>query len=88
MSEQDLIFSDAFAKYRKREIGEAVKIVSDIFRDSVNPEYIKGSLDLLKRILYIPKQIAKTKEAIEMADIAVERDLKEFEIKFLRRFIE
>jgi len=88
LSEQDLIFNEDFASYRHREIGEAVKIVSGLFKESVNPDHIKGSLDLLKKILYIPKQIAETEEAIEMADMMVERDLKSFEIKFLKMFVE
>jgi len=88
MSEQDLITSEDFAAYRKREIAIGVKIIADMFTDSMKPEYIKGAIDLLKKILYLPKEMAKTEEVKEMADMIVERDLKAFEIKFLRIFVE
>ncbi len=82
------MFSTDFTTYRQREINEGVKIISDMFKNNTHPEYIQGSLALLKKILSLPKEIARTPEAIEIADRIAERDLKQFEIKFLRRFVD
>lgn len=88
MSTQDLLFSEEFSAYRKLEIAEAVKIIADIFNDTLDPAYIKGALAMLKKILFLPRSMAHSEEAQELASLNIERDLKEFEVKFLRRVIE
>ena len=88
MGKQDLIFSDKFSDYRKAEFDEAVKMVGDLFKESADPVYIKGALDMLKRVITIPVKFAGSKEAEEMASIMIKKDFNEFKAKFIRSFLD
>lgn len=85
---QDLIFDKNIARYRQEEIEEGAKIASDIFKANMEPAFIKGAMHILKKILHLPQQFAKTKEAKETADNMVAKDLKEFHSRFVRLFVE
>lgn len=84
---QDLLFSKKFGEYRKLELEAATNFAVDLFKDGMNPEYVKGAMAMLKKVLHLPISFAKTKEAKEMASNLVTKDLKEFEAKFIRLFV-
>ena len=88
MGKQDLIFSDKFSDYRKAELNEAGKMIEDLFKDSIDPVYVKGALDMLRRIITIPVKFAGSKEAEEMASIMIKKDFNEFKARFIRSFLD
>ena len=83
MSKQDLLFMDEFAVYRQSIIEEGVVIASEVFK-SPNPDFIKGAMFMLKRILQIPKKYATTDKAQVQVDIILEKDFKEFHSRFVK----
>jgi len=84
MYAQDLLFMDEFAIYRQREIEEAVIVANEIFKSSLSPDYIKGAMFMLKRILQIPMKLAQTDEAKVRAEDIIEKDFKEFQAQFVK----
>ena len=85
---QELLFSDSFQEYRKKEIEEGVKVVSKMFDDNMSPDYIRGAMNMLKRVIEVPSKLAITPEAKLRAVTNIQRDLKLFQVKFLRRYVE
>jgi len=89
MTELDLLIDKKFSRYRQLEIEEGAKIASDLFKSNVEPKYIHGAMDMLKKILQLPVKFAYTnEEAKERAQTIVEKDIKAFEVKFMRGFLE
>jgi len=58
--------------------------VYDLFKDSVNPDFIKGAMKMLNRMLKVPEEFAGTKEAKQRAADMINRDFKKFEVKFIK----
>ena len=87
MSLQELLFDNDFSKYRKMEIEEGVKIANDLMKGNFGPDYAKGALTMLKRILMLPKGLAKTDKAQNQAAALIERDLAEFNGSLVKVFV-
>ena len=85
---QSLINNPDVSKYRQYEIEEGAKIVEELLKDSLNVDFVRGNLHMLKKVLTLPRKFAKGKEAKEQADNMVKKDLKEFTSKFMRIFLE
>ena len=85
---QSLINDPSVAKYRQYEIEEGARIVEELLKGGLDPQYIKGAMEMLKKLLYLPKKWGKGKESEEAARIMVARDLKEFHSKYMRLFLE
>ena len=85
---QSLITDPSVAKYRQMEIAEGAKLVEELLKDSLNVDFVRGNLHMLKKLLQLPRKFAKGKESKEMADNMVKRDLKEFSAKYMRIFLE
>jgi len=85
---QSLINDPSVAKYRQYEIEEAAKITGELLKDSLNVDFVRGALFMLKKLLYLPKKWGKGKESEEAAHNMVARDLKEFHSKHMRLFLE
>ena len=85
---QSLINDPSVAKYRQYEIEEGAKIAEELLKDSLNVDWVRGNLHMLKKLLQLPRKFAKSKESQELADNIVKKDLKEFSIKYLRIFLE
>ncbi|MFH1641046.1 MAG: hypothetical protein ABIA66_03675 [Candidatus Omnitrophota bacterium] len=84
----DLLFDKRFSEYRQAEIKEASKIVADMFHDNANPEYIKGALALMNKILHLPGKYAYSEEAKIKAQELIEKSIKAFEADFIRIHLE
>ena len=85
---QSLINDPSVAKYREFEIEEGAKVVEELLRGDFDPQYVKGNLYMLKKLLTMPLRFGKSKETKEMAQMMVKRDLKEFTSKYMRIFLE
>ena len=85
---QSLITDPSVAKYRQMEIAEGAKLVEELLKGNYDSQYIKGSMEMLKKLLHLPRRWGKGKESKEATDNMVKRDLKEFTSKFMRIFLE
>ena len=85
---QSLINDPNVAKYRQLELAEAATIVEELLKDSLNVDFVRGNLHMLKKFLTLPRKWSKGKESKEAADNMVARDLKEFTAKYMRLFLE
>jgi len=78
---------DDFKQYRAAEIEAGIEFIQGIWSEC-DPQYVRGSLDMLSKILRLPERFAKTPEAQEFTRAIVSRDYAEFEAKFLRKHLE
>ena len=85
---QSLINDPGVAKYRQYEIGEGAKFAEELLKGGLDPQYIKGALEMLKKLLYLPKKWGKGKESEEAARNMVARDLKEFHSRYMKSSLE
>ena len=85
---QSLINNPDVAKYRQLELAEAAKIVEELLKDSLNVDFVRGNLHMLKKLLTLPRKWGKGKDSKEAADNMVKRDVKEFVSKYMRLFVE
>ena len=85
---QSLITDPSVAKYRQMEIAEGAKLVEELLKGNYDPQYIKGSMEMLKKILHIPHSWGTSKESKEAARNMIKRDLKEFTSRYMRLFLE
>lgn len=85
---QSLINDESVAKYRQYEIEEGAKIAQELLKGGFDPQYIRGAMEMLKKLLHLPRKWGKGKESEEAARNMVARDLKEFHSKYMRLFLE
>ena len=85
---QSLINNPDVSRYRQYEIEEGAKIVEELLKDSLNVDFVRGNLHMLKKLLTLPRKWGKGKDSREAADNMVKRDLKEFTSKYMRLFLE
>ena len=85
---QSLITDPSVAKYRQMEIEEGAKFAEELLKGSFEPQYIKGAMEMLKKLLQLPRKWGKSKESKEMANNMIARDMKEFTSKYMRIFLE
>ncbi len=85
-----LINDPSIAKYRQQEIEEGAKIAEELLRGGHDPQYIKGAMEMLKKLLQLPNKWSKgkSKETQEAARNMIKRDLKEFTAKYMKLFLE
>ena len=87
---QSLINNPDVAKYRQLELAEAATIVEELLKDSLNVDFVRGNLHMLKKLLHLPNKWSKgkSKETQEVARNMIKRDLKEFTSRYMRIFLE
>ena len=85
---QSLINDESVAKYRQLEIEEGANIAQELLKGNADPDYVKGAMFMLKKLLHLPHKWGKSKESKEAAQNMVARDLKEFHSKWMKLFLE
>lgn len=84
------IFSDSeFERYRVAELEEGLSVLK-MALDNPNPEYLKGAMDMLKRVINLPpKLVPKENESRRIQAQALKaKAIAVFESKLLRMFVE
>ena len=85
---QSLINDPSVQKYRQYEIEEGAKIAEELLKGGFEPQYIRGAMEMLRKVLHLPIKFAKSKEAKEMASNILKKDLKEFTAHYMKLFLE
>ena len=85
----ELLFSEDFSDYRRDEIQQGALILSGLLsKDDISKDYIRGAIDMLRMIILIPLNNAKTDEAKETMKVLVARDIGIVETTVLRNQME
>ena len=82
----ELLQLDDFRAYRAAEIERGAEVLQGIW--SADPQYVKGALDMLSKILRVPESLAKGDKAMEFVRAVTAKDFAEFEMKYLRKHLE
>lgn len=83
---KDLLNQTEFTEYRKAEIAEGIEFLKGAWSNP-DPQYLRGALDMLSRIIRVPERIAKTPKTKEFAAACTARDFAEFEAGYLRQHL-
>ena len=84
---KEMLLSDDFARYRKKQIEAIVRHVN-LFS---NPDLreIKGALDMARKLIQLPSMIYEGDDHnfFKEMDEKVKKDIKEFQVRFVRSHI-
>jgi hypothetical protein len=81
------VLSSNFPAYRKAEIEVAASFVNGLRTVSENFDYCRGALDMFRKIMNIPRDVASTPELKQMIGQRMETDFREFEVEYLRKAV-
>ena len=84
---QELLRSDDFAAYRALEIEIGADVLKKLMEGHESPEYFRGAVEMLKKILCIPQEHAKGDKNTEYAAALVEKSFNLFERQMMRRLL-
>lgn len=82
---KELFQMEEFQKYRQRELEAGADFVQGVWQ--ADPQYVRGALDLLSKILRIPEEFGRTPETLKFYQAITSRDFATFEAKFLRKHL-
>lgn len=85
----DLFNDPEFEKYRVKEITEGVNLLREVVKGQ-SPDYFRGAMDMLKRIINIPiLLIPGTNESQRaQAEMLKAKAFDAFEVKMIRKFVQ
>ena len=86
MSFKELVQLDEFREYRRREIEAGADMLKQIWI-SGDPQYVRGAIDMLSKIIRLPSGLTDAPETKEYINMIVSRDFAEFEARFLRKHL-
>jgi len=69
------------------EVEKAAQIIKQFMHDKVSPEYCAGAMKMLKAVINLPLEGAKTKEAKEQAEMLRAKMLAQFEATLIKKCI-
>jgi len=80
--------SEELMQYRAMEMVAAIPFIRDLLNNNTNPDYIRGAMGMIKKILAMPNALAKTPEQKEIAQQLTTKTMELFEKKLLRAVVE
>jgi len=80
--------SDDLTEYRTLELIAAIPFVKDLLKNESNPDYVRGAMAMLKKIMSMPVSLAKSPEQKEIAQVLTAKAMELFEKKLLRAVVE
>ena len=80
--------SEELMQYRAMEMVAVIPFIRDLLKNNANPDYIRGAMAMIKKILVMPAALAKTPEQKEIARQLSAKAMDIFEKKLLRAVIE
>jgi len=81
------LLSNDFAQYRHAEIKAGAAFFKNVLLTKRDPEYFKGVTDMLREIVKVPLDMARTKEEKEKAKLLTEAAFNQIEASVLRSVI-
>ena len=88
MNWKELIFSNEFKEYRKRQLQLIARRVSIQLDESIkgkeNPAFFAGQMDMAARLLNLPAELIKDKKLQDNLNKLVQEDLSELTSYLLR----
>ena len=84
---QELFRNEDFANYRALEIERGVDVLNRVMEGHESPDYFKGAVEMLKKILVLPLDEAKGEENIKYCSQLVEKAFNIFDRKMMRRLL-
>jgi len=84
----DTLFSEDFETYRKLEAEKCVGIIRGLITGQHSGEFFKGAMFMLKAIINLPVDYAKSPEAKERAIFLRDQMMRSLEAKLSRVYLE
>ena len=91
MDYSDLIFSEDFKAYRKKQLTEIVEYIHSIVRDSmygeIRAQELKGGLDLAVRMIRLPSKLVNKEKYAEKLNKEIQADLIDISTFLVREYL-
>ena len=84
MDWKEIIFTDEFKEYRKRQVEEIAIMVGAELNTTVNSDRLNGLLDMAKRIIKLPSILIKDEKQDLKLNKLLTEDLTDLTIKIVR----
>ncbi len=84
----ETLFSEDFETYRRLEAEKCVQVIRELVTGHKDGEFFKGAMFMLKAIVNLPIDSAKTPEAKDRAQLLKESMMKHLEAKLARTFLD
>lgn len=83
----ELIFTEEFKAYQKKEIELIVKHVHQLLETNRNPEVLRGVLQLASKIIRLPAELDHNASHAEQLAKRVEQNLIDISTSLLREYL-
>lgn len=83
MDWKELIFTDEFKEYRKRQVDVIVRMVHAELKKP-NPDYLNGLLDMANKLIKLPSALIKDEKLDPQLNKLVTEDLTSLTVKLVR----
>lgn len=83
MDWKEVLLTDDFKAYRKKQVEEAVRLV-DAELKNASPEYLKGLLDMAARIIKLPSRLIKDEKLDTELNKLTMEDLTDLAVGLVR----
>ena len=80
--------AEELIQYRAMEMVAAIPFIRDLLNNNTNPDYIRGAMGMIKKILAMPNALAKTPEQKEIAQQLTTKTMELYEKKLLRMVVD
>ncbi len=84
---RELLFSDGFALYVKLQAEAGAKFAAEIWRKDVSPEYVRGVMEGISKMLKVASDQATAKEDKERLQALQGAAFKSIEVNFAREMV-
>ena len=91
MDYSELIFSDDFKEYRKKQLIEVVEHIHGIIKDGIHGEVraqeLKGALDITVKLIRLPSKLLNKEKYAEQLNKMIQTDLIEISTFLVREYL-
>lgn len=85
---KELLLSDEFRNYRKKQLGVIVTFISNLLITPNNYGQIKGALEMAHKIIRLPADVVDwDHEGQSLMNQYIEEDFREFETSYVKKHL-
>jgi len=84
MDWKEILLTNEFKAYRKRQVKEIARMVHAELKSEPSPDYLKGLLDMARRIIKLPSILIKDEKLNQELDKLLTEDITDLTVEMVR----
>ena len=82
---KDLLTSPDFKRYRKKQVEEIINFIkSNMWKDDTDYSYLKGSIEMARRIIRLPGELVQDKGIAAQLNQDIQADMNRVIVEMIR----